>query len=91
MLLHAEEEHVEACIDGVRYDVLLICLLGVDVSHHVDEIPPGMTHVLFLKDGKAMTRGTITECFTAENLSECFSMSLHLQQRDNGRYSAWAQ
>jgi ABC-type cobalamin/Fe3+-siderophores transport system ATPase subunit len=50
-----------------------------------------MTHVLFLKDGKAMTHGTITECFTAENLSECFSMSLHLQQRDNGRYSAWAQ
>jgi len=61
------------------------------VTHHVDEIPPGMTHVLFLKDGKAMTRGSINECFTAENLSECFSMSLHLQQRENGRYSAWAQ
>jgi ABC-type enterochelin transport system ATPase subunit len=50
-----------------------------------------MTHVLFLKDGKAMTRGPLNECFTAENLSECFSMSLHLQQRENGRYSAWAQ
>jgi iron complex transport system ATP-binding protein len=61
------------------------------VTHHVDEIPTGMTHVLFLKDGKAMTRGSINEYFTAENLSECFSMSLHLQQRENGRYSAWAQ
>ena len=86
--LGGREQLVEA-LSELTLDVTAAPL--VLVTHHVDEIPTGMTHVLFLKDGKAMTRGTITECFTAENLSDCFSMSLHLQQRDNGRYSAWAQ
>ena len=60
------------------------------VTHHVDEIPPGMTHVLFLKDGRTLRAGTIEQEFTSKNLSECFSMPLELRQRDNGRYTAWA-
>jgi iron complex transport system ATP-binding protein len=60
------------------------------VTHHVDEIPPGMTHVMFLVRGRAMAGGPIDEMFTAENLSECFGVSLRLERRANGRYSAWS-
>jgi iron complex transport system ATP-binding protein len=60
------------------------------VSHHVDEIPPGMTHILYLSQGKIMASGTIAEVLTSEMLSECFSLNLHLEKRANGRFSAWA-
>jgi iron complex transport system ATP-binding protein len=60
------------------------------VTHHVDEIPPGMTHVMFLVRGRAMVGGPIDEVFTAENLSECFGVRLRLERRANGRYSAWS-
>lgn len=60
------------------------------VSHHVDEIPTGMTHVAYLSQGRIMTSGPIDECLTSEQLSHCFGLQLHLERRINGRYSAWA-
>lgn len=60
------------------------------VTHHVDEIPPGMTHVMFLVRGRAMASGTLDEMFTAENLSECFGVKLRLERRANGRFSAYS-
>ncbi len=60
------------------------------VTHHVDEIPPGMTHVLFLKEGRVQTRGAIDDVFDSATLSECFGVRLRLERRANGRFSAWA-
>ena len=60
------------------------------VTHHVDEIPRGMTHVLFLKNGSVMTAGSMEESFNAANLSECFEMKLELVRRADQRFSAWA-
>jgi len=59
------------------------------VTHHIDETPPGMTHVLMLRNGKVVTKGTIERCLTAKNLSECFGLPLHLERRPDGRFSAW--
>lgn len=59
------------------------------VTHHIDESPPGMTHVLMLRDGKVVTKGPIARCLTAANLSECFGLSLQLERRADGRFSAW--
>lgn len=60
------------------------------VSHHVDEIPRGMTHVLYLSHGSIMTAGTLDDVLTSKILSECFGLTLHLEKRVNGRFSAWA-
>ena len=60
------------------------------VTHHVDEIPTGMTHALCLRDGAALSAGPIDEVVTADTLSECFGLRLHLDRRANGRFSAWA-
>lgn len=60
------------------------------VTHHLDEVPPGMTHVLLLKDGQVVAKGPIGRHLTAANLSECFSMPLQLQRRPDGRLTAWS-
>ena len=59
------------------------------VTHHVDEIPPGTTHVLLLRHGRAIAQGAIDGTLTAEHLSECFDLPLQLEQRPDGRFTAW--
>jgi len=61
------------------------------VTHHVDEVPPGMTHALLLLEGKILAAGPIGDVLTAEALSECFSMSLVLERRADGRLTAWSR
>ncbi len=60
------------------------------VTHHVDEVPPAIGHVLLLRHGVALAQGPIDTTLTSESLSECFEMRLRLDRRDDGRYSAWA-
>jgi iron complex transport system ATP-binding protein len=60
------------------------------VTHHLDEVPPGMTHVLMLRDGVVVARGPLDDELTAVNLSNCFGMQLDLQRRTDGRMTAWA-
>lgn len=57
------------------------------VSHHVEEIPPGFTHALMLREGRVVAQGTMAEVMTAENLTATFGMSLQLSHED-GRYAA---
>jgi iron complex transport system ATP-binding protein len=57
------------------------------VSHHVEEIPPGFTHVLMLRAGRVIAAGPLEATMTAENLSSTFAMSLTLAL-DGGRYTA---
>ena len=57
------------------------------VSHHVEEIPPGFTHALLLREGRVVAAGLLDEVLTEENLSATFGMPLVLQHAD-GRWSA---
>lgn len=59
------------------------------ITHHLDEVPPGMTHVLMLRDGEVVARGPIGRTLTSATLSECFGLPLHLERRADGRFSAW--
>jgi iron complex transport system ATP-binding protein len=63
----------------------------VMVTHHVDEVPDGVTHALLLRDGRAVSQGPLDEALTEATLSECFSMDLALERRPDGRLSAWAR
>ena len=60
------------------------------VTHHVDEIPRGFTHVLMLAGGKVAARGPIADTLTADNLSRCFGLRLALARQD-GRWMAWGE
>ncbi|KQZ84353.1 ABC transporter ATP-binding protein [Microbacterium sp. Root166] len=59
------------------------------VTHHVEEIPIGFTHVMLLADGGVVTAGPIGEALTAESLTEAFGAPIHLTH-DAGRYAARA-
>jgi iron complex transport system ATP-binding protein len=57
------------------------------VSHHVEEIPPGFSHALLLRQGRVMAAGLLDHVLTEEHLSATFGMPLVLQHAD-GRWSA---
>ncbi len=57
------------------------------VSHHVEEIPPGFTHTLMLRNGRVVASGPLDTTLSEETLSETFGMSLALEHRD-GRWAA---
>lgn len=59
------------------------------VTHHVEEIPPGFTHLLLLRAGKAFAAGPIDEVLTAETLSGAFDLPLVVDKTE-GRWSARA-
>lgn len=59
----------------------------VMVTHHVEEIPPGFTDVLMLREGRVVVAGQIDDTLTAENLSTTFGMPLVLDQHGD-RYAA---
>ncbi|MDP6607526.1 MAG: ABC transporter ATP-binding protein [Vicinamibacterales bacterium] len=60
------------------------------VTHHVDEIPPGFTHVLLLAGGRRLNAGPLDETLTGETLSCCFGLALAVERR-RGRWQAWAK
>ena len=57
------------------------------VTHHVEEIPPGFTHALLLKDGAVYASGPIEETVTSANLSAVFGLG-RAGSRPAGRVSA---
>ncbi len=59
----------------------------VMVSHHVEEIPVGFTHVLMIRDGSVVAQGPLESTLTAENLSTTFGQRIQLD-KDGGRYAA---
>jgi iron complex transport system ATP-binding protein len=60
------------------------------VTHHVDEVPLGITHAMLLRDGEAFAQGVLEDVLTAESLSHCFGLALHLDRRVDGRWTAWS-
>jgi iron complex transport system ATP-binding protein len=58
------------------------------VSHHVEEIPSGITHVLLLRAGAVVAAGPVEEVLTRSALSACFGLPLAVEKLPAGRYSA---
>ncbi len=49
------------------------------ITHHVEEIPVGFTHVLLLREGRVVAAGPLHEELTATNLSTAFGLALSLE------------
>jgi len=54
--------------DGARPLVL--------VTHHLEEIPPGITHALLLRGGAVVAAGPIADALTSEAVSETFGVEV---------------
>ncbi|WP_285724846.1 ABC transporter ATP-binding protein [Psychromicrobium xiongbiense] len=60
------------------------------VTHHLEEVPPGFTHALLLRDGGVVAQGPLDEVLTEEHLSDTFGLPLTVT-RTNERFSAMAR
>jgi iron complex transport system ATP-binding protein len=59
----------------------------VMVTHHVEEIPPGFTHVLLLRQARVVAAGPLDATLTDELLSDTFDVPLQVA-RAGGRWTA---
>jgi iron complex transport system ATP-binding protein len=59
------------------------------VTHHPEELPPGISHIMLLRDGRIVTAGLARDVMTAQNLSATFGLPLSIERR-NGRWIATA-
>ncbi|MEO8889135.1 MAG: ABC transporter ATP-binding protein [Jatrophihabitantaceae bacterium] len=62
---------------------------SVLVTHHVEELPPGISHVLLLRDGGVVASGLTRDVLTDELLSATFGLALRVERR-GGRWFARA-
>jgi iron complex transport system ATP-binding protein len=57
------------------------------VTHHLEEVPPGFTHALVMRDARVVASGSLAETLTSDILSDAFELPLKVEH-DNGRYAA---
>lgn len=60
------------------------------VTHHLEEVPAGFTHILMMRDGEVVAAGEIDSTLNEENLEATYGVPLSLR-REGGRYSAFAR
>lgn len=80
-------EVLVASLSGLARDALVRAI--VFVTHHVEEIPPGFSHVLLLRAGQVVAAGPIAQTLTSGTLSDCFGLPLSVGFSE-GRWMARA-
>ena len=58
------------------------------VTHHLEEIPPGVTHAMLLRRGQVVAAGAADTVVTSEAVSACFELPVTVE-RAGGRW--WAR
>jgi len=59
------------------------------VTHHVEEVPEGITHAMLMRKGAVIAAGPVADVFTERNLSRCFGVPLIIERRAD-RWMAFA-
>jgi iron complex transport system ATP-binding protein len=59
------------------------------VTHHVEELPAGITHVALVSGGLLTAVGTVADVLTSEAVSSCFGIPIAIERTD-GRWTARA-
>ena len=59
----------------------------VMVTHHLEEIPQGITHAVLLRSGRIVAAGPIADTLTSEAVSDTFGLAV-VVDTDRRRYSA---
>ncbi|HVX21277.1 MAG TPA: ATP-binding cassette domain-containing protein [Acidimicrobiales bacterium] len=57
----------------------------VMVTHHAEEIPPGITHTALVSDGRLVAAGPLDHTLTSAAVSDCFGLAVTVG-RDGGRW-----
>jgi len=60
------------------------------VTHHVEEIPPGFTHALLLREGQVVAQGPIDDTLTGANLTAAFGVDVDMLRLPVDGGARWA-
>ncbi len=60
------------------------------VTHHVEEIPPGVTHAALMRGARLVASGAIDDVLTDAAVSEAFAVDVTVDRSGDGRWSARA-
>jgi iron complex transport system ATP-binding protein len=63
---------------------------SVLVTHHVEELPVGITHVLLLRAGQVVAAGMARQVLTSANLTAAFDLPIAVRRYAPGRWTARA-
>ncbi len=70
-----------------KSDTAPVCIL---VTHHVEEIPAGFTHLMCLKEGKIVAKGLIEDTLNSQNVSKTFGLDLEITRRETTSGTRWS-
>jgi iron complex transport system ATP-binding protein len=59
------------------------------VTHHLEEIPPGVTHAALLRGARLLAAGPVDEVLTGDAVSDAFGIAVDVERR-GGRWAARA-
>jgi iron complex transport system ATP-binding protein len=62
----------------------------VFVTHHLEEIPPGVTHAALLRAGRLVAEGPVEQVLTSERVSAAYGLPVAVERR-SGRWTARAE
>lgn len=57
-------------------------LASVLVTHHLEELPPGTTHAMLLRDGRTLAAGPVDEVITTDLISACFDYPVRITRSE---------
>jgi iron complex transport system ATP-binding protein len=80
--LPAREQLLEALVAGAATGAT-----GVLATHHLEEIPPTVTHAALLRDGRVVASGAIEDVLADGPMTACFDMPIRVEHRQ-GRWTA---
>ena len=60
------------------------------VTHHLEEVPPGMTHLLCLREGRPIFSGPLALGLNSKVVSETFGIAIEVASIESGRLQAVA-
>jgi iron complex transport system ATP-binding protein len=60
------------------------------VTHHLEELPAGISHALLLRAGRPVAMGPAAEVLTGEHVSAAFGIDVAVEHHVDGRFSARA-
>jgi iron complex transport system ATP-binding protein len=82
--LPAREALIASLTDLEKSDPDLASMM---VSHHLEELPPTITHALLLRDGRIVACGTVDDVLTDAAVSDAFGIPVRVS-RQEGRWAA---
>lgn len=66
-----------------------LAMATVMVSHHLEDLPASVSHVLLLKEGRIVAMGPASEMLTSEHITDCYGFPIDVHEFD-GRWAARA-